>query len=41
MPTKMKRKGGGLKVKKAKLYGGSTKPTAMKYGIKKKKKKKK
>jgi len=37
MPTKMKRKGGGLKVKKAKAYGATTK--AMRYGMKKKKKK--
>ena len=40
MPTKMKRKGGGLKVKKAKQYN-KTKSTAMRYGMKKKKKKKK
>tara|TARA_R100001591_G_scaffold26650_1_gene36847 strand:+ start:441 stop:566 length:126 start_codon:yes stop_codon:yes gene_type:complete len=41
MPTKMKRKGGGLKVKKAKAYGGSnmTKPKRYAKGMKKKKKK--
>tara|TARA_R100001443_G_scaffold100260_6_gene107602 strand:+ start:69 stop:182 length:114 start_codon:yes stop_codon:yes gene_type:complete len=37
MPSKMKKKGGGLKVKKAKQYGA--KPKAMRYGMKKKKKK--
>jgi len=40
MPTKMKRKGGGLKVKKAKAYGGTmTKPKRYSKGMNKKKKK--